>query len=1258
MYKNIRRPILLIAFLLIAGSIAIGQVQLSENFDGTFTPVLPTSAPTTQTDYVSSATGTWSLRYAVKYTNSAHSSPNSINIPRTNDGYIITPALNSAGTITVWGLSSGSGLRTITVEKSINGAAYQQVGTITILGNASSWNQGSLAINELSSNIRIKLVAYNATAGGDVRVDDIAVTSYATTMITVSTNSLASFGSVVTGNTSSSSNYTVSGSGLTDDILITAPTGFQVSADNSNFYSSISLTRSGSTVPTTTVYARFAPSSPSGLTNGNISHTSIGAATQNVSVSGTALATEPTVSSSVSFGTVTDVSIVVNFSGGNGDKRVVVVRSDNPVSWAPTDGNAVSGVNANFTTATDQSNGNKVVYDNNGSTVTVTGLAQKTTYYFAVYEYNVGTGNTQNYFTSSPGTGNQTTVAVATLVVTPASLSFSSVEIDSISVVKSYALSGTTLTPSSGNITVTTPTGFEVSLSGSSGFGSSVLVPYSGSILSSTTIYARFKPTLVQSYSGNITNAGGGAITKNVAVSGTGVPHPVPDELQAENGILSSAYVLSDYAGYTGIGYVDIANKTGASLTITFRRATASTDTMRAYYALGGSTRAYNIYLNGSSLGQLSFTSTGSWTTWSSVMMMVAFQAGVNQLKFEAATNTSDNANIDRIYIGGQTATPVYKLSLAASGSGTVGVLPTSGDNFYDVGTSVTLTAYPSSGNMLYHWAGSDQSNQNPFVLTMNSHKTEVGVMASVIGIGGQAYESAPIGFASVGALGYPNGTTGGTGDRAQVVYVTTSDELGSLMLKRDDPTRALNFPPLTVYVVGTLTPGSVVSDMCDVKRLYDVSIIGVGVDATLSGFGLMIVESKNVIVRNLKIQNSPDDGINIQSDDTENGGHHIWIDHCTFTNCYDGALDVTHTTAYATFSWNYFYNHDKACLMGHSDSQTSDVAMKVTYHHNYFDSTGQRHPRVRYGKAHVYNNYYRKCQLYGVSSNLEADVVVEGCYFLDVPIPTETSRDGSPPGDLVERNNIFAGTTGVPGTRGTAFDPSSYYSYTVDPASSIPQMLANYAGSGKFDYSSESGGVLPVQLALFVGSFVGQNVVRLEWETISEKNNFGFYVEKYNNNIHQFETVENSFQRGNGNTLEPKRYSWIDENALGADQQYRLKQIDNDGLVTYFGPISVNPNNVEDVRTVPAEFHLSQNYPNPFNPSTKISFSLDKSAYTTLKVYNLLGKEVATVFNGNAESGRLYVVNFDAKQLSSGLYFYKLQSNSKSDIKKLILLK
>jgi pectate lyase len=883
--------------------------------------------------------------------------------------------------------------------------------------------------------------------------------------ITPSANSLTGFAQTV-GVPSATQSYTVSGNGLTTNVIVTPPVGFEISTDAGSTWgnnsSPLSLPVSGGGIvgQPLTIAVRLNASS-GGSYSGNISHVSTGVTIANVALSGFALAPEPTMQSGISFGTVTGSSIVVDFSGGNGSNRILVARTGAAVTWAPSDGNAVVGVNSNFTSATDQGSGNKVVYDGTGGTITVTGLTQNTTHHFAVYEYNVGAGNSQNYNTASPGTGNQTTLAVPTIVVTPPSLAFGGVEINTTSIERTYSLSGTTLTPSSGNITVTAPTGYQVSSTSGSGFASSVDIPYSGGVLTVTTVFVVFIPTSIASYPGNITNSGGGATTENVTVSGTGIGPAQQNVLEAENGILSSAYVSSQYSGYSGVGYVDIANKTGAFLEIDFRRATAATDTVRVYYALGASSRVYDVTLNGSLIGSPSFTGTGSWTTWSSMVIMVPMQAGVNRLKFTATTNTSPNANLDRIYVGGQAATPVYKLILLKSGSGTVSAAPASADSFYDAGTPVTLTATPAGGSSFYRWSGTDQSSSNPYIITMSSNQTEVGVMPANPGFGAFPYESTPKGFAAVGAFAYPNGTTGGTGPGSQTVYVTSSDDLGNLMLRRVDANHTLDFPPLTVYVIGTLTTGTVVTDMCDVKDVYDISIIGVGVDATLSGFGLNVVRAKNIIVRNLKIQNSPVDGITVQADDVDGTGNHLWFDHNTITNCYDGALDVTHTASYVTLSWNHFYNHNKLCLMGHSDSQTSDVTMKVTYHHNYFDSTEQRHPRVRYGKAHVYNNYYRKIGLYGVSSNDGADVLVEGNYFQNVPLPTDTSRDGSIPGDVVERNNIFV-NCGAPQTRGTAFDPSVYYGYSVDDPATLPVMVSSFSGSGKWDFSS-SGSSTPM---------------------------------------------------------------------------------------------------------------------------------------------------------------------------------------------------
>ena len=95
----------------------------------------------------------------------------------------------------------------------------------------------------------------------------------------------------------------------------------------------------------------------------------------------------------------------------------------------------------------------------------------------------------------------------------------------------------------------------------------------------------------------------------------------------------------------------------------------------------------------------------------------------------------------------------------------------------------------------------------------------------------------------------------------------------------------------------------------------------------------------------------------------------------------------------------------------------------------------------------------------------------------------------------------------------------------------------------------------------------------------------------------------------------------------------------------------------VEDIVNLPKDYLLEQNYPNPFNPNTKISWQTPKSGYQTLKVYDVLGNEVTTLIDGDKEAGK-YEINFDASQLSSGIYFYKLQTGSFIETKKMILLK
>jgi hypothetical protein len=215
-----------------------------------------------------------------------------------------------------------------------------------------------------------------------------------------------------------------------------------------------------------------------------------------------------------------------------------------------------------------------------------------------------------------------------------------------------------------------------------------------------------------------------------------------------------------------------------------------------------------------------------------------------------------------------------------------------------------------------------------------------------------------------------------------------------------------------------------------------------------------------------------------------------------------------------------------------------------------------------------------------------------------------------------------------------------------------VPIPAVNLIG----DYNiADENVALPVQLASFFGKYVCESVVELRWQTISEVNNYGFNVQRYNNTAKSYENI--GFVEGIGTILEPQTYTFLDDNITGS-VEYRLEQIDNDGLLNYYGPIILYPNSVGNDEAVPALLKLDQNYPNPFNPSTKISFSLANPGFTTLKIYNIIGLEVATLFNGNAESGKLYVVIFDASTLSSGLYLYRLESDKFVSVKKMTLLK
>jgi pectate lyase len=289
-----------------------------------------------------------------------------------------------------------------------------------------------------------------------------------------------------------------------------------------------------------------------------------------------------------------------------------------------------------------------------------------------------------------------------------------------------------------------------------------------------------------------------------------------------------------------------------------------------------------------------------------------------------------------------------------------------------------------------------------------------------------------PVGLAGVNALGQ-NGTTGGAA--GPTVTVTNATDLAFYAGRNT---------PYVILVSGRIT----FDDMITV--VANKTIQGAGAGAEISGGGLQMGSTtrpgNNVIIRNLRFTGASDDSISVT-----NQAHHVWIDHNEFASGFDGLLDIKRASDFVTVSWNWFHSHSKTLLLGHSDTYTQDIGhLRVTYHHNFFDGTEQRHPRVRFGDpVHVFNNYYRGNGLYGVASTMNAGVLVEGNYFDGVAHPSYVGYEKSGPGRLVERNNVYVGS-GAPQTAGSVVEPRTYYAYQLDDPATVPAIVRAGAGVGR----------------------------------------------------------------------------------------------------------------------------------------------------------------------------------------------------------------
>jgi pectate lyase len=314
---------------------------------------------------------------------------------------------------------------------------------------------------------------------------------------------------------------------------------------------------------------------------------------------------------------------------------------------------------------------------------------------------------------------------------------------------------------------------------------------------------------------------------------------------------------------------------------------------------------------------------------------------------------------------------------------------------------------------------------------------------------GAQTLAAPVVGFAAQAGYGR-TGTTGGAG--GTTVTVTNYAQLATALA--DDT-------PRIVRVSGTISNGG--GDMLDVGS--NKTIVGVGSNATISGFGLDVngwgpdevavggdtcdpaekdtfTHVSNVIIQNLSFRSSPDDSINVQC-----YSDHVVIHYNSFYPAADGSVDIKRGSDLATVAYNRFHGTDKSMLLGHSDNNAAQDTgyLRVTYHHNWFDGSATRHPRVRFGYAHLFANYVDVSD-YFIGLGVDGKIYADGNYvrraktitqdfgnasltwtnsnFYDIATITRANSSGSTMSDWLRIDNRVAAPP---------------YSYSAGSASATP---------------------------------------------------------------------------------------------------------------------------------------------------------------------------------------------------------------------------
>lgn len=483
-------------------------------------------------------------------------------------------------------------------------------------------------------------------------------------------------------------------------------------------------------------------------------------------------------------------------------------------------------------------------------------------------------------------------------------------------------------------------------------------------------------------------------------------------------------------SGYTGEGYINADPGVNTGVSWSFDVTDPGSYKILWRYALGGSdttSRNGGLYINNNLLDTVIFTHSGSslWSVWLTTdTIMVDLEAGINTIRL-GATTTKGLSNLDYMVIYGSGLSmaeclPTFPFSVTENDPtmGTVSYTPQK--YLYDIGTELTVTATPNSGHFFHSWSGVESDTLSVFTFNIKQ-KTDLEALfykdGTVADLDANCYST----------IQHDNGTpyllTGG--NTGETVEPSTVTELRTYLTSTE---------PLVVNISKHFKGNG------EINLNSNKSIIGTNDTAHIEGIKIGIADCRNIIIKNITFSKV------VRYDEIEiNRAKNVWIDHCEFftdrehnKDFYDGLLDIKNASSFITVSWCNFHDHYKTILISSGDDSYQDSVQRITFHHNYFHECGSRLPSIRFGKAHIFSNYYENNDN-AIHTRVGACVKVEHNYFLNVDGAVGQSQAYV---DMEPNTNIFVNSpysTDIPPCKLEVPYP---YMHLVDSASVLPTLV------------------------------------------------------------------------------------------------------------------------------------------------------------------------------------------------------------------------